>query len=163
VPKLRKQQQAIEAELQSLEMAVVDQTRHLRLVETLAELRTRLRARSNVLEVAERQRIVRLLVQEILVDTDSITIHHSIPMPTSPPDSTDRARPTHEPLKPKTDPCYLLRSNSQRTCPGATWHPDLNQLWFVGRLRACASELAAGRLLGYLVHSLWEEARASMA
>jgi hypothetical protein len=30
--------------LQSLEIAAVDQTRHLRLVETLAELRTRLRA-----------------------------------------------------------------------------------------------------------------------
>jgi len=120
VPELRKQQQAIEAELQSLEMAAVDRTRHLRLVETLAELRTRLRARGNVLEVAERQRIVRLLVQEVLVGRDSITIRHSIPMPTSSPDSNDGARPSHQPPKPNTGPCYLLRSNSLHAGVGRT-------------------------------------------
>ncbi|HWZ77478.1 MAG TPA: hypothetical protein VNX87_13135, partial [Candidatus Sulfotelmatobacter sp.] len=61
MPDLRKQQRANEAELQSLEMTAVDPTRNLRLVETLAQFRTRLRARGNVLEVAERQRVVRLL------------------------------------------------------------------------------------------------------
>ncbi|MFZ1142302.1 MAG: hypothetical protein WAN76_24245, partial [Candidatus Sulfotelmatobacter sp.] len=81
MPELRKQQRAIEAELQSLEMTTIDQTRNLRLVETLAQFRTRLRARGNVLEVTERQRVVRLLVQEILVGGDNITIRHSIPMP----------------------------------------------------------------------------------
>lgn len=118
VPGLRKQQQAIEEELQSLEMAAVDQTRHLRLVETLAELLPRLRARSNALEAADHQRVVRLLVQEILVDRDTITIRHSIPMPPSAHDSTDGARPTHEPPQPKTDPCYLLRSNSLSSSAG---------------------------------------------
>lgn len=54
-------------------------------METLAELRTRLRDRANALELTEGQRIMRLLVQEILVGSDSITIRHSIPMPTSPP------------------------------------------------------------------------------
>jgi site-specific DNA recombinase len=33
----------------------------------------------------ERQRIVRLLVKEILVGEDSITIRHSIPIPSAPP------------------------------------------------------------------------------
>src|SRR5207302_6250306 len=56
MPELRKQQRAIEAELQSLEMTAVDQTRNLRLVETLAQFRTRLCARGNVLEVTERQK-----------------------------------------------------------------------------------------------------------
>jgi hypothetical protein len=50
---------------------------NLRLVETLAQFRTRLRARGNVLEVAERQRVVRLLVHEILVSSYNITIRHS--------------------------------------------------------------------------------------
>ena len=35
----------------------------------------------NCLEVAERQRVVRLRVQEILVGGDNITIRHSIPLP----------------------------------------------------------------------------------
>src|SRR5260370_31577873 len=113
MPELRKQQRAIEAELQSLEMTAVDATRNLRLVESLAEFRTRLRSRGNVLEVAERQRVVRLLVLEILVDRDNITIRHSIPMPASSPDSNDGVRPSHEPPEPNTGPSYLLRSNSQ--------------------------------------------------
>jgi site-specific DNA recombinase len=112
-PEIRKQQQAIEAELQSLEMAAVDQTRHLRLVETLAELRMRLRARANALAEAERQRVVRLLVHEILVGGDSITIRHSIPMPTLTPDSNNGARPTNGPPKSNPGPTYLLHSHSQ--------------------------------------------------
>jgi len=78
-------------------MTAVDATRNLRLVETLAEFRRRLRARGNVLEVAERQRVLRLLVQEILVARDTITIRHSIPMPVSSPDSSDGVRPSREP------------------------------------------------------------------
>jgi site-specific DNA recombinase len=111
-PELRKQQQAIEAELQSLEMAAVDQTRHLRLVETLAELRTRLRARANALAEAERQRVVRLLVHEILVGRDSITIRHSIPMPTLTPNSNDGARPTHGPPKSNHGPSFALTQST---------------------------------------------------
>ena len=84
-------------------------------METLAEFRTGLRARGNVLEVTERQRVVRLLVQEILVGRDNITIRHSIPMPASSPDSNDAVRPSREPPEPKTGSCYLLRSNSLRT------------------------------------------------
>lgn len=113
MPELRKQQPANEAELQSLEMIAVDPTRNLGLVETLAEFRRRLRARGNVLEVAERQRVVRLLVQEILVGRDNITIRHSIPIPASSPDSNDGVRPSREPPEPNTGSCYLLRSNSQ--------------------------------------------------
>jgi site-specific DNA recombinase len=113
MPELRKQQRANEAELQSLEMTAVDPTRNLRLVETLAEFRSRLCATGNVLEVAERQRVVRLLVQEILVAGDTITIRHSIPMPVSSPDSNHRVRPSREPPEPNTGSCYLLRSNRQ--------------------------------------------------
>ena len=115
MPDLRKQQRANEAELQSLEMTAVDPTRNLRLVETLAQFRIRLRARGNVLEVAERQRVVRLLVHEILVSSDNITIRHSIPLPTSSPDPNHGVRPSHEPLEPNTGPNYLLRSHSQHT------------------------------------------------
>jgi site-specific DNA recombinase len=115
MPELRKQQRANQAELQSLEMTAIAPTRNLRLVETLAEFRARLRARGNVLEVAERQRVVRLLVHEILVSRDNITIHHSIPMPGSSPDSNDRVRPSREPPEPNSGSCYLLRSNSQDT------------------------------------------------
>ena len=70
--------------------------------------------------MAERQRVVRLLVQEILVGRDNITIRHSIPMPASSPDSNDGVRPSREPPEPNTGSCYLLRSNSLRTRDNVT-------------------------------------------
>ena len=55
----------------------------MRLVETLAQFRERLRARADSLEVGQRQKILRLLVKEILVGKETITIRHSIPAPHS--------------------------------------------------------------------------------
>jgi site-specific DNA recombinase len=50
----------------------------LRLVETLAGFRARLQARADALDVPERQKVLRLLVKEILVGRETIAIRHSI-------------------------------------------------------------------------------------
>jgi site-specific DNA recombinase len=44
-----------------------------------------LRSAAQTLSVIERQKIVRLLVKEVLVGEDTITIRHSIPIPSGPP------------------------------------------------------------------------------
>ncbi len=80
------------------------------------ELRTRLRVRADTLEVTERQKILRLLVREILVGLETITIRHSIPVPTSEGNSTGGCRPSHEPPNSKTGPHYLLRSDRLNAC-----------------------------------------------
>src|ERR1035441_1495003 len=67
MPELRKQQQAIQSELTAMELAAVDQSRYLQLTHTLAEFRERLRAKAETMEVAERPRILRLLVKEIQI------------------------------------------------------------------------------------------------
>ena len=85
MPALRTQQQAIAAEIQSLELAAVDLARYLRLSETLTDFRAGLRARADTLHVAERQKIVRLVIKEIRVGADAITICHSLPVRTSEP------------------------------------------------------------------------------
>jgi site-specific DNA recombinase len=113
MPELRKKDQAIQAELQSLETASADQTKYLRLVETLSDFNSRLRAREAMLEVSERQKVLRLLVKEILVGRDTVTIRHSIRIPNCESDLDDTPGPPHEPknpLKAESDPCYLLRS-----------------------------------------------------
>src|SRR5450755_3303449 len=113
MPELRKQDQAVQAELQSLETAAGDQTKYLRLVERLADFHARLRALAATLDVPERQKILRLLVKEVLVGRETITIRHSIRMPNSAPEPTGAPRPPHAPETPPTakpDPCYLLRS-----------------------------------------------------
>ncbi len=81
IPELNKKSQAVESELQSLETAAVDQARYLQLAESLDGFRIKLRARAMTLDVGERQQILRLLVKEVLVAADSLTIRHSIPIP----------------------------------------------------------------------------------
>jgi site-specific DNA recombinase len=113
MPELRQQDQAIKSELQSLETVAGDQAKYLRLVETLADFHARLQARAETLDVPERQKILRLLVKEVLMGRETITIRHSIRMPNSAPDPSGTPRPPHAPEPPpmaQPDPCYLLRS-----------------------------------------------------
>jgi len=117
MPELRKREQAVESELQSLETAAVDQTKYLRLVETLGDFRGRIHAGADTLNIKDRQTILRLLVKEVLVDKDTLTIRHSIPVPGSGPGSDGRSRPIHEPPRPQSGPSYLLRSGRHLTRP----------------------------------------------
>ena len=113
MPELHRRDQAIQAERQSLEAAAADQSKYLRLVETLTDFRARLQTRAEMLEVTERQKILRLLVKEVLVGKETITIRHSIRIPDPGNDPTGMPRPPHSPQpSPTTEPgpCYLLRS-----------------------------------------------------
>jgi len=110
MPNLRKQAQAIESELQSLEMAAVDQAHYLQLAETLAGFCGKLRLRADTLDVRERQQIFRLL-KEVLVDTDTITLRHSIPVPQSGTAGTPRPS-SGGPSGTSPAPGYLLRRGS---------------------------------------------------
>jgi site-specific DNA recombinase len=81
---LRKQHGAIHSELQAIETAVADQQRYLHLVESLAPFQARLRLRAETMDIEERQRIVRLLVKEVIVGPAAITIRHCLPMSPNP-------------------------------------------------------------------------------
>jgi len=118
MPNLRRREQADSAELQAIVDQSVDRAAYLRLAETLATFLTRLRSAAGALDVLERQRVLRLLVKEILVGDDKIIIRHCIPLPMAPGDgppagSADPALPTTQ--------SYLLRPRShdptlRRTC-----------------------------------------------
>jgi site-specific DNA recombinase len=112
MPDLRRQEQAVHSELLSLAEATADQSRYLRLLETLAQFRERLRARADNLELGQRQKILRLLVKEILVGKETITIRHSIPTPHSGAEPHGLSGPI--PVPPSSPPSsgYLLRSGS---------------------------------------------------
>jgi site-specific DNA recombinase len=113
MPELRKQQQALRAERQSLQAASADHAHCLRLVETLTGFCAQLRLRADTLEVSERQKILRLLVKEILVGKDTLTIRHSIPIPNAGAQPVGMPRPPHtppQPPMPQPGPRYLLRS-----------------------------------------------------
>jgi site-specific DNA recombinase len=112
MPELNKKSQAAEAELRSLEMAAMDQTRYLQIAESLEGFRTKLRVRAKTLHVGERQQILRLLVKEILVDANSLTIRHAIPIPQIGSGSNNTQPPHSTPSGTSQKPSYLLRSGS---------------------------------------------------
>src|SRR6266702_962783 len=112
MPNLRKQEQAVDSDLRSLELASEDQSRYLRLAETLSEFRGKLRVRAETLDTVDRQKILRLVVQEILVGADTIRIRHSIPVADSGPRERDGLAPPMNPAGGGGSPGYLLRTGS---------------------------------------------------
>jgi hypothetical protein len=63
-------------------------------------------------DVAVRQQILRLIVKEVLVGSDTITLRHSIPTPQSGPGSNGSPVPPAGVTGSKPIPGYLLRSGS---------------------------------------------------
>jgi site-specific DNA recombinase len=119
MPALQKREQTLQSELDALEAATVDQQSYLRIADSLDAFLSQLRTRADTLQVTDRQKTVRLLVNEILVDQNSITIRHSIPM-------AGGAAPTSEPQVGNQKPGYLLRSGSHQPAAGehlSSLHP----------------------------------------
>ena len=116
MPELRRREYATRAELQSIADQTTDRTAYLRLAETLTAFLARLRSSAETLDIIERQRVVRLLVKEILVSDDRIVIRHSIPLPAGPSGS-------HHPSSiggystSASGKSYLLRSGSDQPAP----------------------------------------------
>ena len=108
MPSLRNREQMLRSELQAIIDQINDRAAFLRLAETLTAFLSRLRSNADTLDVAERQRIVRLVVKEVLVGENDITIRHSIPIPSGPP-SNGRSTSAG-------DPSYLLCKGSDY-CP----------------------------------------------
>jgi site-specific DNA recombinase len=107
-PSLRQREQAIQNELQSIADQLTDRATYLRLAETLSAFLQRLRLSAQTIDTLDRQKIVRLLVKEILVSDDRIVIRHSIPVAPEPPTSGNPPPTDHS--NPPQNGSYLLRS-----------------------------------------------------
>jgi site-specific DNA recombinase len=111
MPNLRKRSEALQAELRSLEAIAVDQQTFLRLAENIEGFLARLRSTADTLDVIERQKILRLVVKEILMHKEVIKIRHSIPIRSTVAPSGPSER--------ENAPSYLLCSGSH--------HPTLRR------------------------------------
>jgi hypothetical protein len=80
------------------------------LAERLAGFRSKLRLRAEVIDIAVRQQLLRLLVKEVLVGADTITLRHSIPIPQSGPSSNGPQVLPSGVTGPMPNPGYLLRA-----------------------------------------------------
>ena len=126
MPSLRQREQALRAERQSIADQTRERTTYLRLAETLTAFLARLRVAADTLDILERQRLVRLLIKEVLVGDDTIVIRHCIPVPSAPPDGSDSPPPIRSD-EPGVDRSYLLRSGSGFATVGEHLYASLHQ------------------------------------
>jgi len=79
IPKLRKRETVLRSELQTLETDILDQERCLQFVDNIEIFLSRMRESAESLSVLDRQKVLRIIVKEILVGPETLTIKHSIP------------------------------------------------------------------------------------
>lgn len=102
MPELRKREKLLKQDLNSIESELSDQSVILKLADNIENFLLRLRESADKLNVVEKQKVLRLVVKEILIDDENIRIKHSIPYtrPYIPPGSKGGPE----------IPSYLLRS-----------------------------------------------------
>jgi DNA invertase Pin-like site-specific DNA recombinase len=130
LPALRAKQHTLRAQLDALDAQLVDQAAYLKLAETLESFLDRLRDKADTASVTERQRVLRLIVKEILISPERVVIRHRIPV-----------------TSPDPAPGYLLRGRSQ---DAALWVPVIVSLtppsWHPGsRMPALPNALTSAR------------------
>src|SRR5208282_2417204 len=111
MPPLRQREQTLRAQLQAIADQTNDRATLLRLAETLTAFLARLRGAAHTLDVIERQRVVRLVVKEVLIGDETITIRHSIPVPSGPPQNGGPPPPRRSQNQ-SGGQSYLLRKGS---------------------------------------------------
>lgn len=100
-PELRRKATGLRAQLDALEAQAVDQETYLKLAENLESFLARLYKAAQRSSLSDRQRVVRLLVREVLVGPERVVIRHSIPSPGGDP-----------------APGYPLRGRGRQSCAG---------------------------------------------
>jgi len=123
---LRKRESALTSELQSIESRMVDEEMYLQLVGRIDDFLSRVRQSSENLNVLDRQKILRLVVKEVLVSGDTVIIKHSIP--TTPTFSDPKATP--DPPEQKNLPSYLLCGRSHDSSLRSPFRPLYPYLLF---------------------------------
>ena len=77
---LQTRERAIRSELDAMVNAELDRESQLALATTVQQFLQRMRVAARSLSVVERQRIVRLLIREVCIGKNTVTICHSIPL-----------------------------------------------------------------------------------
>ncbi len=113
MPDLRARETSLRHQAQALDAQLADREVYLKLAENLEGFLAALRTSAATATVEDRQRVVRLLVKEVLVGPSKIVIRHS-----SPPEATH----PHPPLPART--VTTTRSLTEvRTCVGGVLSP----------------------------------------
>jgi Recombinase zinc beta ribbon domain len=78
MPHLRARQASLQAQIGALDAQAADRDAYLKLADDLESFLTALRSNATTATVEERQRVLRLLVKDVLIGPEKITIRHRI-------------------------------------------------------------------------------------
>jgi len=109
-PELRSRENSLRSQLDTVATQLVDREAYLKLAENLENFLTRLRGNAEQASLNEQQRVLRLLVKDVLIGPKRILIRHSIPTsggPTRPSKEVTDGDPDEE-----ADPSSRLRWRS---------------------------------------------------
>ena len=137
MPELRTRETSLRQQSDALDAQLADRAVYLKLADNLEDFLTGLQNRAAAATVAERQRVLRLLVKDVLVGPDKIIIRHSIPARHDPSNATESSPDTDS--EGETRPDCPLRWRSPVAATG--------QRGPVGPRRALRRVLAGDRRL----------------
>ena len=89
MPELRNREAGLRQQIEALNAQLADREIYLTLADNVENFLTGLKNKAATASIAERQRVLRLLVKDVLVSPDKITIRHSIPVRHKPTSTTD--------------------------------------------------------------------------
>ena len=131
MPELRRRQQTVEKEAESARWQALAAEQAAQLEQSLESFVARLRHSAQSLSVLDRQKVVRLLVKEIIVEIDNrITIRHCLPLMGGVRNAAG-----------STADCYLVRLGSHRSpLRGASLRVVLDAFFHDSRLKPLAQQ-----------------------
>jgi site-specific DNA recombinase len=102
MPNLRARQASLRAQIETLDAQAADRDAYLKLADDLEGFLAQLRGNAATTRIEERQRVLRLLVKDVLIGPEKITIRHRIPArhhgaATRPPDTETDTEGEHRP------------------------------------------------------------------
>jgi site-specific DNA recombinase len=100
-------------QIETLDTQLADREVYLTLADNLEDFLTKLRGNAATATIAERQRVLRLLVKDVHISPDKITIRHSIPIRHIPTSTTESSPDTDS--EGETRPDCQLRWRSQES------------------------------------------------
>ena len=108
MPALKTRIQTVQEEVLALKTKAMDQSATLKLADVLSSFRDRLQKNAETLDVTEKRRITRLIVKEIAVGDETITIRHSIPVGRGPIAEGPAPEEANIPSQPRSGGSYAL-------------------------------------------------------
>ena len=112
MPQLRGREANLTAQIHALDAQIADRDAYLKLADDLEGFLARLREKTATASIEERQRVLRLLVKDVLVGPEKITIRHRIPVREHTPGASRDHE--HTDAEDGRHPSYPLRWRGER-------------------------------------------------